>query len=71
MKEGKSYDLVEHIGANMPALYYVDGKRVTRSEYKSIEERGYAYGRVDCIWTKCKPLGAGRLRRTNGKVVHL
>lgn len=66
----KSYDLVEHIGGDMRAVYYVNGQRVSNHEYSTISNKGHRVGgRVCSMWTKCKPLDGGKLRCTNGKTV--
>ena len=59
------FDLVEHYGADMPARYYVNGRRVSRREFQSIKDRAHTQGRIDCFSTKGRQLPGGKIRRTN------
>lgn len=65
------HEMVEHVGADMPTRYYIDGRRVSCDEYRRVKNTAYRRGSVDCLWTRCKPLSGGRLRRTNGSHVVL
>lgn len=66
----QSYELVEHIGGDLKSVYFVNGRRVSNHEYSLIVNKGYSHGgAVSCLWTRCKQLPGGKLRRTNGKTV--
>lgn len=56
-----SYQLTEHIGADMPPRYYVDGRRVSRTHFDDMRNAP----RLDCFSTRCKIMPGGRFRRTN------
>jgi len=53
---------IEHIGANIPARFYIDGKRVSRHDYNAAKD---SCTRLDCFCTKGKQLTGGHIRRTN------
>ena len=63
------HNLIEHKGADMPARFYIDGKRVSREKFEHVEQIARAYGRSECFYTKCRELEGGRLRRINYKTV--
>ena len=53
---------VEHIGANTLSRFYIDGKRVSRSDYNRAKD---SCTRLDCFMTKGRQVGRGKIRRTN------
>jgi len=53
---------IEHIGADIPARFYIDGKRVSRRDYDAAKD---SCARLDCFATKGKQLPGGLIRRTN------
>lgn len=67
----RHHDMIQHIGADIPARYTVDGHRVSAREYNDIMDTAHALGTVECLWTKGKQLSGGRIRRTNGCVVRV
>ena len=53
---------VEHIGADTPARFYIDGKRVSRLDYNRAKD---SCTRLDCFMTKGRQMAGGKIRRTN------
>jgi len=61
------FELSDHEGAGMQARFYVNGKRVSRDEFETIETRAYMSGRLHTFHTIGKPIAGGKIRRINYK----
>lgn len=59
------HEITEHTGANMPARFYIDGKRVSREAVEDLKTRARMYGRLECFHTSGTEKPGGRTRRTN------
>ena len=68
---GHSYQMVDHKGAGMDARFYINGERVSRDTYETLETLAYSGGRLDCFDTKGTSIAGGKTRRTNYKTATL
>ena len=51
------HEMVRHVGADMPARYYQDGRRVSRGHYEHLMHKAHTAGRVDCLHTRGRNVG--------------
>lgn len=67
----RHHDMIQSIGADMPARYTVDGRRVSKETYNALMDTAHSLGTVECLWTKGRQVTGGRIRRTNGCAIRV
>lgn len=61
----RHFQIAEHTGGDMPARFYIDGKRVSRAAMQDLKDKAYSHGRLECFQTVGKERPGGRTRRVN------
>lgn len=56
------YQLTEVTGADMPARYSINGRRVSKDRFRDVRDNA---DRLECVTTRGKQVGGGRIRRWN------
>lgn len=64
----KIYNMSETKGGGMEARFYIDGKRVSRATFQTVEREA---SRLDCFHTRAWPVAGGKTRRTNYKSAYM